>query len=741
MPLNPAFASQSTRKLPFACGYVLGAGDMVLSTVALDGSQFALFLLGEGEWDGYEMMSTFPVSASGSQTAIPPHLVWAKKVRAESQPYTSGIYFNTHTQARWYDYPGFQWGAPSLHFHSGAYTPIGTRIPTLDPVTGLPPKNSSASSGPDQGYDVWFSQFPSVTPPQAFSGIAYCLFCVPGAPSNARGVAYPQTITGVGIWRTTRMRIFDASGNVVSYGFTCNPAWHKVEALLRFKIRPQKPPTSGLTDAEKACFDWPSIVALAERNDYILPNGKPRFTGNYIFASDASLANMMETMCRVDRSYQRTDGSRIVLTGDDPRSSVFLASAKHLVLGSLKLDKKDVSKTPNVFVASYRDLDIPAVCKVTSMTRNGMWSFRDGKAFGMSVFTATTPSPFSNSSYMYYGGCNDPSYDGVYPVWVVNGDPYPQGANFPNNTYSANTLADGTTPWVTVTGGYLGSDDARFSSRAPTNVQHRSAQRMVASQAPGLPVQPQIKHVVYDCGNSTFDQTNRLMKFERDRTLGTDIGTGWTAPICGSLSLYYECVDANGKRLCDARVHDVITLDNWLTPEFTGPYEIIEMEITPPSENQLGQIDLTLMAYNSNAATDVSDAPGNYYMTVPNGSLPLTGFAPVVNPGTVLQATLSITASGGTLTITIPDLSVHLLGQTSPTAFPSFSVSGVPIGAPVALFVSPGGSPTYSHVGATTYAGPPGQSASYGWTDGNGKFYLFPTSTAIFVAQGTFSTP
>jgi hypothetical protein len=768
MALNPAFATSSTRKLPFACGYVLGAGDMVLSTVALDGSQYALFLLGEGEWDGFEMMSTFPVAATGTSAAVPPHLVWPKNNIANSQTYTSGIYFNTHTQATWYDYPGFQWGAPSLHFHSGAYTPIGTVIPALDPITGLPPANSSSSMGPDQGYDAWFSQFPTVTPPQAFSGIAYVIFCIPGEPSYARGTPGNQTINGTAVWRTTRCRIFDAYGNVVSYGFTCNPAWHKVEALLRFKIRPQQPGLAGLTDAEKACFDWPSIVALAERNDYILPNGKPRFTGNYIFASDASLTNIMETMMRVDRSYQRVEGNKIILTGDDPRASVFLASAKHLISGTLKLDKKDVTKSPNVFVPSYRDLDIPAVSTVQTVLQNGMWSFRDGEAFGMTTFVCSTPSPFANQSYLTYGGSVNPALDGDYPVWVVAGNPYPDGASYPNNTYSANVLPEGS-PAFTLNnaGGYLGSNDARFSARVPTNVQHRSAQRMMPRQAPGLSVQPQIRKVVYDCGNSTFDQTNRLMKFERDRTLGTDTGAGWTAPICGTISFHYECVDANGKRLCDIRNHDVITLDDWLTPEFTGSYEVIDSVITAPEGTSLGQIDLTLMAYNINAATDVSDAPGNYYMSVPNSSMDLTGFTPVANAAWVMQATLAISSdiSGdGKLTIAIPDLSMQLMGQVAPTAYPTFSVTGIPPSTPIALYVvdpGSGAAPTFGFVVATgvsqsssssssTLFGLPISNSIQKWLslisgalrESSGGVYYYPIpNDAMIVATGSFTAP
>jgi hypothetical protein len=749
MPLNPAFASQSTRKLPLAFGYIMGSGDEVLSTVAIDGSQFSGRLLGEGEWDGFEMMSTFPVAAVGSQTAIPPHMVWAKRVVPNSQTYTSGIYYNTHTLATWYDYPGFQWGQPSLHFHAGRYTPIGTAIPVLDPVTGLVPANSSQSYGPDQGYDEWFSQFPTVTPPQSFSGISYVIFAIPGAPSYARGVPSGQTISGSAVWRTTRCRIFDGYGNVVSYGFTCNPAWHKVEALLRCKIRPQQPPLSGLTDAEKACFDWPSICELAARNDYILPNGNPRFVGSYIFASDASLTSMMETMCRVDRGYQRIDAGKIYLIGDDARASVFIASAKHLVSGSLKLDKKDVSKAPNLFVPSYRDLDMPAVCKVNSYTRNGMWSFRDGEAFGMSTFNCSTPSPFSNSSYLTYGGSSDPSLDGVYPVWVVDGDPYPEGADFPNNTYSANTDPEGS-PIVNATGGYLGSDDARFSSRTPRNVQHLSARHMVPRQAPGLLQQPIIRRVIYDCGNSIFDQTNRLMKFERDSSLGTDIGPGWHAPIAGSLSLYPEVVDVNGAALIEkVRPKDVITLDSWLYPEAPGDYLVEEMEISTPSDSSLGQIDLTIHAYNRDAYTDVSDDPGSYYMKVPNSSLPLTGFPSVISPAWVLRATLAISADvagDGNLTIAIPDLSVQVMGIVGPTAYPGFTVSGIPAGSPIALYVSDpdgsGTSPTFGFIAAQAIPADwiPGTDYPAGWVSGP-SYFPRPSSDSMLVATGTFTAP
>ena len=63
MALNPAFATATSRRLPLAFGYVQGIGDRLLSTVTIPtvtvpvAQQTALYLLGEGEWDGPEMLT------------------------------------------------------------------------------------------------------------------------------------------------------------------------------------------------------------------------------------------------------------------------------------------------------------------------------------------------------------------------------------------------------------------------------------------------------------------------------------------------------------------------------------------------------------------------------------------------------------------------------------------------------------------------------------------------------------
>lgn len=672
--LNPAFDTSTTRKLPFACGYVYGQGDTVLSTTATDGSQLILNLLGEGEWDGIALANTFAQSAGtlgGSTTptpAIPPHLI--RKYLAD----TSGPYSWLGTLAA------------VVHFHTGAFSVKGAG-------------NQTTSVGPDQGYDFWFQEFPVFTPPQCFSGIAYAVWRAPLTSGiNLKQDHGEMTVTGAAIWRTTRCRIFDAYGNVSSYGFTCNPVWHKIEAILRYKIRPQQPGLAGLTAAEKACFNWESIVELAARNDYILPNGAPRFVGNYIFASDATLTNMLELMCRVDRSFIREQNGQLYMIGNDTRTVVFQCSANHVVPGTVKLEKKDISKAPNVFVPQYRDLGIPAASEVVSAEQVG-------GAGGPIIFTMTSPDPFLPYGVFTYGGGTPSTMDGDYNV----GD-YVETTLSPPNVTPAEF--SGTAP-ASTTGGYIGSNDARFSQRAPATVQHRSAQRMTPAQAPGLTVQPRIAPVRYDCGSSTYDQTNRLMKFERDSTLGTDIGAGWTAPIAGTLTAYLEAVDVNGVPLLQCGEHDVIALDDWVSPECPGDYEIMEMEIEAPAGDSLGQIVLQLRQYNPAAPTDVSDPPGDSYQNVPNDGMALTGFQQVVNPAWVLQGTPLVTLVGGTtLTITMPDLSVQVMGHATPTAYPAASWAGLLAGDPVLLYVTDatgtGVSPTFTLVpGTVLWVSPP----------------------------------
>lgn len=663
--LNPAYKTQGTRVLPLAYGYVLGQGDKVFYFTAEDGLKTEVYLLGKGEWDGPHYFSMGGVS----------HLF--RNVVGFAIP-NNGTGLGGTTSGFLIE--------KELHFHSGAYTPIG-----LDP--------SLTSVGPFQAYDPWLRAFPSVIPPQALSGIAYYVVQGGGAVP-----VVPIPNGPYGIWRSTRCRTFDAFGNVTGYSFTTNPTWHFVDATLRYKVKPQQPSVAGLSDAEKACFNWDSVVTHAARNAQMIegssgvhpilsgsgtsyPNnpGVPRFVGNYIFAADSTLTNIQETILRCCRSFQRINGRRIELIGDDPRAAVFFFGANHLIPGSLNIGKKNVSKAPNIYIGKYRDLQIPAVAIVESAAHTN-----DSAGNPITSLLIAGINPMSGANRpIVLGGCLDSTFDGEYQVNMNETLYTPSGVPNPIPNQIVLTQQQGAS--ASTTGGFLGTNDARFSPRAPTNVQHRSHQQSVGQQAPGLTPQPRLVPVEYDLGNMTYDQANRLMKFERDRHLGMD-QPGWVAPYEGSVAGYLESIDENGSALVGVQEGDLINIDDWVTPEFAGVYEVMQRRISAPSNDgngnaTLGEVRLDLLQYQPNAFTDYSDTPDATYQSVPNSGLPLFDF-PVIQPCWTIQSTFTIVAdSSGNLDITIPDLAVQIAGQVGFNYYPNFAVNGVPANTQVLLYV------------------------------------------------------
>ncbi len=276
--------------------------------------------------------------------------------------------------------------------------------PPNDTDMGFDASDNLISLGPDQGSENWLQYFPSVTPALCFSGMAYYFVRRLNTAISTNGAMNP-----VGIYKSTRCRTFDANGNVTGYGFTTNPTWQMIETLLRFQFKCQQPGLAGLTAAERACFDWPAVVAHAQRNSFVLPNGSPRFTGNFAFAANSKLANMMETQLRNCRSFKRERGGVISFVGDDTRNPAFTLSQRNVVPGTLKIDKKDLSIAPDVYVPQFRDLEIPAVAQVATAAAGG--------GAGGTTFTTVGAQPFFSSDVLAYSGsANDALFAGYYEV-------------------------------------------------------------------------------------------------------------------------------------------------------------------------------------------------------------------------------------------------------------------------------------------------------------------------------------
>ena len=171
----------------------------------------------------------------------------------------------------------------------------------------------------------------------------------------------------------------------------------------------------------------------------------------------------------------------------------------------------------------------------------------------------------------------------------------------------------------------------------------------------------------------TFDQANRLVKYEIYRDLGLD-QSPWSPPIQITLTAWAEAVDANGNILKKAMPGQVITLDPSAFFEYAGDYEIMEPDcilfrgtrpamlteysgevtgsgsMTQMTDQNAGRIILLLRTYNPDVFFDVSDAEAAGYFTVPGQEL-WAGPGPVNSNYQVLSDTLSATDAGTSVTI------------------------------------------------------------------------------------------
>ena len=494
-------------------------------------------------------------------------------------------------------------------YHNGNDAPLGS---------------SPGSSATQQLIDPLWSYLGSLVTPLCYSRRAYyTIGWIPPTDGSS-------TLSPIGDFRGIRCRMFDGNGNQIGYAFTQNPIWHFVDAWLRRAIKPEwtidaVAGPSALTSDEQARFNWESIAEAAADCDYILANGHPRFQGNYAFASGTTLAAMLEQMLLCCRGYQYEYAGQIYVRVDKPRASTFLLDANHLIPGTVTVDNAQVNANANRYVATYNELGLPAVATIATISRTSTTV----------VITTTEANPCAENDIIAVGGVVDPSFDAFYTVASVSG-----------LTVTCN-ITGGVT--ASSTGGSIGYMESRFSQRTPelSHIQHQMAEGMILPPtSPGTRLK-RVK-VDYEFGNCTWDQQNRLLKYEIYRDLGLD-QTPYLPPVGITLEAWAESVDANGNSLKAQLQGDVITLDPSVFYEFAGEYELMERYIYPfqgelqdisaggsigqfttsgalvsATDEDSGAIKLVLRSYNPNVFFDVSDTPDASFATVP-GELPYAG--------------------------------------------------------------------------------------------------------------------
>jgi len=588
-------ASQTTgTPIPLSYGYVWVTGKrhayytmQDTGNKTMDYTRVGAWLLGHGEWDGC------------SELWINDVLTWTANVAG-----TAPSGFSGQNWLQGLDYPKQDF---VFNFHSGCDSVIGS---------GLTP----SSSGPDQGCDVLWGQFPSAIQPLCFSRIAYYTLMrkqplIYQSNDHQNDPSQWTDINPIGLWRALRCRLFDANGNVTGYAFTTNPAWHWVDLWLRRRLFPDYNlgVTSGpdpLPAAVSACFDWEPIYEAAQYFDGFLANGRRRFSGSYSFAAQTSLQACLSQILLCCRSYQQSSQGKLALICDKPRPSVFTFSREHVLPGTFEPNDQALHTAGNRYVGTFRDVLVPAAATIASITST---------TEGNPIVTTDAPHPFNKGDRIAIG-VTGTVYDGTWPVASVpdvidSGTPEEvdpttftivrKGANYPTSVGS---------------GGAVGLLYSRFKERSP-EFWHKT--NMLARGAVGLNIARQRNKVKQglDFATSTYDQVSRLCRYERDRSLGFD-QTPYVTPAKLKMRTSMFAKDVNGKLACGLQPGDHVTIDDTLSWTYAGEYELLDpLTIHPPSteisssDNSLsltpaqdsGEIEFTLGAYNEGYMYDTSD--------------------------------------------------------------------------------------------------------------------------------------
>ncbi|MHB1794610.1 MAG: Ig-like domain-containing protein [Acidobacteriaceae bacterium] len=599
-----------------------------------------------------------------------------------------------------------------FHFHRGSDATMG------QPLT-------PSSQGPDQGVDTIWGVYPPAINPLNYNRIAYYTIfrkqLIENPTNDNQGDPTQWAdIAPIGLWRATRVRLFDDQGNTTGYAFSTNPAWHFVDVLLRRKIMPEwnidlnAGPTD-LNDAVRGRFDWGTIYQSAQYFDEILANGRRRFTGNYAFTQQTTLQAVLEQILLCCRSFSSEYAGKIALNCDMPRSSVFTFSRQHILPGSWEASDATLHTTANRFLANFRDLLVPQASYIESITCAD---------HAEPQVTTQEPHPFEQGDRIAIGG-TDTVYDGEWIVDTVPPTINPGTINEVDPTTFTMISKGSNYPASVGAGGGIGLMYSRFKERVP-EFWHKT--NMMARGAIGLGIPRQRNKVKQslDYATTTWDQASRLTMYERDRLLGLD-QTPYVTPPNVKLRTSLFAKDAFGNLACAIRPGDHVSIDTTANFQYAGEYEVLEpLTVYPPScqlttgnsiarspnENS-GEIEFALGPYNEAVMYDTSDPTQAGWPSVPGS-----------DPGNDSYYTSVALANGGTFAFFTGALASGQTWQLPSTGFPAGNVLA---------WAGPAGYQDYNHPMQDILlcdSGLPTRRLSLKYVDGEGNIWPGDTNYA-----------
>ena len=467
------------------------------------------------------------------------------------------------------------------HFHPGIDGVLGH---------GLAPD----SNGGDQKVDNFFSYISSGVPRTTFDRLAYVALYIPfdsGAATNGLDL--------MGDFRTRKVRIFDNTGTQTDYAFTTNFAWIILDDLIQYLLKREALINENLTTDEKARIGFQSFVDAAAWYDEVLANGRKRFECNVATPLQGFLSNRIQQLLTMCQSYLLAPSGVINLYADKPRTPSFVLMPSHIKSMSREPNKKNLRSSANHWQGNFNNLTIPIAATVTPTGA--------ARVSGTVTITTVAAHAFAVGDYVVIDNMDDASFNGTFKLVTV-----PDNTHF---TY-AQAVANATSGH-----GLIGMNESRYlvDSRPADHDQH---QFTIGPRGLGLSYQPVQVPLQLDLGNNTADAVDRLLYFQKNRSLGMD-QTPYIAPFTFTLKANLDAVginpqDGSDKALMDVVPGELITVHELTSEEFKGDYEFVEANLIPfagpPSgDGDQGMAELTLLGYVPTAFTDTSSAPPLIY--------------------------------------------------------------------------------------------------------------------------------
>ncbi|MCZ6751317.1 MAG: phage tail protein [Acidobacteria bacterium] len=216
-----------------------------------------------------------------------------------------------------------------FHFHPGVDGQLSSNG-TLDPegLTG------------DQKVDM-------LTPPGVqgltFSRTAYIAL---NAPFDVFAPGPEQIVRG--IFKTRKVRFFNAGGAQTGTGYSDNPAWQIADLLTVVR---------GLSDSR---IDWASFVAAAADCDALITiDGEQvkRFVSHVAFTEEVDFDQALQAILATCRGHLLDTEGTVKLRIDQARTSIFDFDMNNIIDGTFSAWWKDTRAVANRLELSFRDLD------------------------------------------------------------------------------------------------------------------------------------------------------------------------------------------------------------------------------------------------------------------------------------------------------------------------------------------------------------------------------------------------